>query len=68
MTDTAPVEPKYLTTAEAAELLRVPESTLRYWRQQRTGPRYARIGRRVTYRRSDVEQWWERQRALSTRG
>lgn len=55
-----------LTTREAATLLRVPESTMRYWRQTKYGPRHARVGRRVLYSRQDVEMWWERQRALAS--
>ncbi len=55
-----------LTTREAAKLLRVPESTMRYWRQTRYGPRHAKVGRRVLYSRDDVERWWERQRAVAS--
>lgn len=55
-----------LTTRVAAVLLRVPESTMRYWRQIRYGPRHAKVGRRVLYSREDVERWWERQRALAS--
>ena len=50
-------QPELLTLAEAADLLRTPVATLRYWRHLRTGPRSFRLGRRVLYRRSDVEQW-----------
>lgn len=55
-----------LTTGEVGLLLRVPESTVRYWRQVKYGPRYAKVGRRVLYSRADVERWWERQRALAS--
>jgi excisionase family DNA binding protein len=57
-----------LKTDEVAEMLRVPVSTVRYWRTKNEGPRWARVGRRITYRRQDVEQWWERQQQLSSRG
>jgi excisionase family DNA binding protein len=60
----SPIE--LMTTREAAALLRVPESTMRYWRQTRYGPRHARVGRRVLYSRQDVETWWERQRAMAS--
>ncbi|WP_190263738.1 helix-turn-helix domain-containing protein [Glutamicibacter nicotianae] len=42
---------------EAAEFLRVPVATLRYWRHQGTGPKSARIGGRVMYKQADLENW-----------
>ena len=56
-------DPELLTIAEAAELLRAPVATLRYWRHQGTGPRSFRLGRRVLYRREDLHAWIEHQRA-----
>jgi len=49
--------PELLTIAEAAELLRAPVATLRYWRHLGTGPRSFRLGRRVLYRRDDLDAW-----------
>ena len=46
-----------LTTAEVAVITRAPVSTVRYWRHLGTGPRSFRLGRRVVYRRQEVEQW-----------
>jgi hypothetical protein len=46
-----------LTTKELATLLHTPPSTLRYWRQVGDGPHGFRLGRRVVYRRHDVEHW-----------
>jgi predicted DNA-binding transcriptional regulator AlpA len=46
-----------LTTAEVALMTRAPESTVRYWRHLGTGPRSFRLGRRVVYRRHEVERW-----------
>jgi excisionase family DNA binding protein len=46
-----------LTIAEAAELLRAPVATLRYWRHLGTGPTSFRLGRRVLYRREDLHAW-----------
>lgn len=46
-----------LTEAEAAELLRMPRNTLRYWRSSRRGPSFVAMGRRVFYRRSDLEDF-----------
>jgi predicted DNA-binding transcriptional regulator AlpA len=46
-----------LTTVEVALITRAPVSTVRYWRHLGTGPRSFRLGRRVVYRRHDVEHW-----------
>lgn len=46
-----------LTIEEAAEILRTPVSTLRYWRHMKRGPRAGRIGGRLMYRQTDLEQW-----------
>lgn len=54
-----PDQPELLTTAEVSELTRIPESTLRYLRWQNRGPRAAKLGRRVVYRREDVLTWIE---------
>ena len=50
-----------LTIEEAAEALRTPVSTLRYWRHMNKGPRAARIGGRIMYRQADLEAWLEAQ-------
>ena len=50
-------EPELLTITEAADVLRAPVATLRYWRHLGTGPRSFRIGRRVLYRRDDLHAW-----------
>jgi len=39
----------------------IPENTLSYWRAMGTGPKSAKLGRRVVYRRSDVEAWIDAQ-------
>lgn len=46
---------------EVSARLRTKPETLKYWRYIGTGPRFARIGRRVVYRRSEVEAWLEEQ-------
>lgn len=46
-----------LTIDEAADLVRAPVATLRYWRHLGTGPRSFRLGRRVLYRLSDLQSW-----------
>jgi excisionase family DNA binding protein len=52
-------EPELLTITEAADLLRAPVATLRYWRHLRIGPHSFRLGRRVLYRRDDLDAWVE---------
>lgn len=58
---TAGVAEGLITIQRLSEEIGVPEATLRYWRQQGTGPKSARIGRRVMYRRADVEAWIQAQ-------
>lgn len=50
-------ESKYMTTAEVAELVRAPVSTVRYWRHIGHGPNSGKVGRRVLYERAEVERW-----------
>ena len=57
-----------LTIAEAAQLLRAPVATLRYWRHLGTGPRSFRLGRRVLYRRDDLHTWIDAQRRQADNG
>ncbi len=46
-----------LTINEAADLVRAPVATLRYWRHLGTGPRSFRVGRRVLYQRAEIDAW-----------
>ncbi|HET7386141.1 MAG TPA: helix-turn-helix domain-containing protein [Nocardioidaceae bacterium] len=52
-----------LTLDEVAERLRTPPATLRFWRHQGTGPKSAKLGRRIIYREADVQQWLDAQYA-----
>ncbi len=45
------------TIPEAAEMTRLPVATLRYMRHCGTGPKSAKVGRRVVYRESDLIAW-----------
>jgi hypothetical protein len=54
----------WMTIEDVANELGVPVPTLRYWRAQKSsastvepGPPSSKIGRRVFYRRADVEAW-----------
>ncbi|TXI76866.1 MAG: DNA-binding protein [Flavobacteriales bacterium] len=50
-----------LNTAEAAEVLRVAAITLHRWRNSGKGPPYVEMGRKVYYRRADLDRWIEEQ-------
>jgi predicted DNA-binding transcriptional regulator AlpA len=52
---------KLLRVPDVAELTGVSENTLRHWRHMGTGPKSARLGRRIVYRATDVEAWIEAQ-------
>lgn len=51
------VDPRYLTTDDLAALLRTAPGTCRYWRHIGAGPKSFKVGRRVLYDRTDVDQW-----------
>jgi excisionase family DNA binding protein len=50
-----------LTLDQFAEMVNTPLNTVRYWRQSGYGPKSARIGRRVMFRRAEVEAWLDEQ-------
>ncbi len=56
-----------LRVPDVAALTGIPEATLRFWRHQGTGPRSAKLGRRVVYRESDVQAWIDQQFAANDR-
>lgn len=47
----------WLTRAEVAERLKVPEKTLAQWASQQKGPPYHRFGRHARYKLSQCIQW-----------
>ena len=51
----------YLTTNETAALLRCSTSYLRHARATGEGPPSVLLGRKVLYRRSDIEAWADAQ-------
>ena len=67
---TTPPELTFLTSVEAADLLRVSRRTLERMRIEGTGPRYLKVGpgkrSRVIYRQSDIMTWLDRQSFAST--
>lgn len=52
---------RLLFAEEVSEWTRVPENTLAYWRVCQQGPPWAKLGRRVVYRESDVQAWIDAQ-------
>ena len=65
-----PPELTFLTSVEAADLLRVSRRTLERMRIEGTGPRYLKVGpgkrSRVIYRQTDIITWLDRQSFAST--
>jgi predicted DNA-binding transcriptional regulator AlpA len=49
--------PEFLSIDDLALILGYPVQTLRYWRKTGKGPRSAKIGKRILYRRAEVEAW-----------
>ncbi|MBN9105487.1 MAG: hypothetical protein J0I14_10830 [Propionibacteriaceae bacterium] len=42
------------------------ENTLRWWRVQGYGPKFFKVGKRVFYRRTDVQAWLDAQYAQAS--
>lgn len=55
------MDDRWLTRAEVAERLQLPVGTLADWASKGSGPRYARFGKHVRYRLSDVTAWEDEQ-------
>jgi excisionase family DNA binding protein len=51
------IHERWLSRRELAERLGLPAKTLAQWAAKGTGPIYARMGRHVRYRLSDVLEW-----------
>lgn len=49
--------PDLLKSKEVAQLCRVEEPTVRWWRHAGMGPRSFKVNGAVRYRRVDVEAW-----------
>jgi len=47
----------WLSRQDLAKRLGVPVKTAAEWATRRTGPRYARFGKHVRYRLTDVVEW-----------
>lgn len=69
-----PVEPTgsnvpdpLLTYAEAAEYLKVPESSVRWWVARKEIP-YRKAGRHTRFDRNDLDEWSRNRGAAATEG
>jgi len=66
------VESLFISVAEVAELLALPESTLRFWSWQGAWPKDfpvpVKVGRRVLYPRARLTAWAEGQIAKTNGG
>ena len=61
--------PRYLTTAEVAEICRTSPETVRFWRYLgNKGPQSFKIGRKVLYDAAAVEEWLHAQQKAQTAG
>ncbi len=59
-------DPLTLTADQAAKLLGLAPSTLAKLRLNGSGPLYCKLGRRVVYRRADLEAWLQSRTARDT--
>lgn len=48
-----------LRIEDVSEITGITPDTLRHWRHRGVGPKSSRLGRRIVYRRSDVNDWLE---------
>lgn len=47
----------YLTPAQVRTEFHIPERTQERRRYEGTGPKFVKAGRRILYRRADIEAW-----------
>jgi predicted DNA-binding transcriptional regulator AlpA len=58
-------ERKFLTPKEVAAIYGIAEKTLANWRSQGKGPAYHKLGGKVRYADSDMEDWVKQSRKLT---
>lgn len=54
--------PEFLNIEQAAARLKVPVSTMNFWRLKGIGPAWSKIGKRVFYQEADLLSWIESRR------
>jgi excisionase family DNA binding protein len=57
-----PILPEYLSPPQAAAYLSLSPRILERWRAQGVDLPFMRLGRRVRYRRADLDAWMESKR------
>ena len=63
----ASLDDELLTAADVSARTTIPTGTLKAWRHYGGGPRSFKLGRRVLYRRADVDAWLAEQYAATGR-
>ncbi len=61
-------ELELVSTKQVSEMTQLPEGTLRYYRHSNQGPACFVLGKRVVYRKSEVERWISAQEQATLRG
>lgn len=56
---------RLMTVKEVTEWCRISRATLMRWLRTGRGPAYVRLGRRILFRRDDVERWLVRHAMLT---
>lgn len=69
MSESSSTSPNFLTAEEVCEALRISKSSLYSLRHRGVEPASfgIRVGRKLLWRASDIDQWWSRQVAEATR-
>ena len=56
---------QFLDTAQAAHYLGKSKATLEWWRLEKRGPTFYRIGHRISYKQSDLDAFMEAGRVVA---
>ncbi|WP_245008688.1 helix-turn-helix transcriptional regulator [Mycolicibacterium farcinogenes] len=59
---------EFIDTGTVSRITGLPAGTLRYFRSTNQGPASFALGRRVVYRRSEVDRWIAEQEKATRRG
>lgn len=62
------MDDEIIGTPAVSKMTGLPVGTLRYFRSTNQGPASFSLGKRVVYRRSEVERWIAEQEAATRRG
>ncbi|OBF42643.1 transcriptional regulator [Mycolicibacterium peregrinum] len=62
------MDDEIIGTESVSQMTNIPKGTLRYFRSTDQGPASFTLGKRVVYRRSEVERWIAAQEKATRRG